>query len=55
MKLQEYTASAHNFEECMKCTICTAYCPVVQMVHFMHSSKLCALAVYSCSFIHSLL
>ena len=23
MKLQEYTASAHNFEECMKCTICT--------------------------------
>ena len=29
MTLQEYTASAHNFEECMKCTICTAYCPVV--------------------------
>ena len=29
MKLQEYTDSAHNFEECMKCTICTAYCPVV--------------------------
>ena len=29
MKLQEHTASAHNFEECMKCTICTAYCPVV--------------------------
>ncbi|MBQ6763518.1 MAG: anaerobic glycerol-3-phosphate dehydrogenase subunit C [Bacteroidales bacterium] len=29
MKLQEFTASAHNFEECMKCTICTAYCPVV--------------------------
>ena len=29
MKLQEYTASAHNFEEYMKCTICTAYCPVV--------------------------
>ena len=23
MKLQEYTASAHNFEECMKCTICS--------------------------------
>ena len=31
MKLQEFTASAHNFEECMKCTICTAYCPVVQV------------------------
>ena len=31
MKIQEYTASAHNFEECMKCTICTAYCPVVQV------------------------
>ena len=29
MKLQEFTASAYNFEECMKCTICTAYCPVV--------------------------
>ena len=29
MKMQEYTASAHNFEECMKCTVCTAYCPVV--------------------------
>ena len=29
MKLQEYTASAHNFEQCMKCTVCTAYCPVV--------------------------
>ena len=29
MTLQEYTSSAHNFEECMKCTVCTAYCPVV--------------------------
>ena len=29
MNIQEFTASAHNFEECMKCTICTAYCPVV--------------------------
>ena len=31
MKLQEYTESAHNFEECMKCTVCTAYCPVLQV------------------------
>ena len=31
MKLQEYTVSKHNFEECMKCTICTAYCPVLQV------------------------
>ena len=31
MNLQEYTTSAHNFEECMKCTICTAYCPVLQV------------------------
>ena len=31
MKLQEYTQSAHNFEECMKCTVCTAYCPVLQV------------------------
>ena len=30
MKLQEYTTSRHNFEECMKCTVCTAYCPVLQ-------------------------
>ena len=30
MKLQEYTESRHNFEECMKCTVCTAYCPVLQ-------------------------
>ena len=31
MKLQEYTTSAHNFEECMKCTVCTAYCPVLMV------------------------
>ncbi len=31
MKLQEYTSSKHNFEECMKCTVCTAYCPVLQV------------------------
>ena len=31
MKQQEYTVSKHNFEECMKCTICTAYCPVLQV------------------------
>ena len=31
MKLQEYTLSSHNFEECMKCTVCTAYCPVLQV------------------------
>ena len=29
MTFQEYTRSTHNFEECMKCTVCTAYCPVV--------------------------
>jgi len=31
MKLQEFTQSKHNFEECMKCTVCTAYCPVLQV------------------------
>jgi len=31
MKLQEYTESKYNFEECMKCTVCTAYCPVLQV------------------------
>jgi len=30
MKIQEHTNSPHNFEECMKCTVCTAYCPVLQ-------------------------
>ena len=31
MQYQEYTQSEHNFEECTKCTICTAYCPVMQV------------------------
>ena len=31
MKHQEFTVSRHNFEECMKCTICTVYCPVLQV------------------------
>ena len=31
MKLQEFTVSKHNFEECMKCTVCTVYCPVLQV------------------------
>ena len=31
MKMQENTVSRHNFEECMKCTVCTVYCPVLQV------------------------
>ncbi|NLZ19262.1 MAG: anaerobic glycerol-3-phosphate dehydrogenase subunit C [Bacteroidales bacterium] len=31
MKYQETTRSTHNFEECMKCTVCTVYCPVLQV------------------------
>ena len=31
MKMQENTVSKHNFEECMKCTVCTVYCPVLQV------------------------
>ena len=31
MKMQENTVSPHNFEECMKCTVCTVYCPVLQV------------------------
>ena len=31
MQYQEYTQSENNFEECTKCTICTAYCPVMQV------------------------
>lgn len=28
MKLQDYSISDNNFEQCIKCTICTVYCPV---------------------------
>ena len=31
MKMLENTGSKHNFEECMKCTVCTVYCPVLQV------------------------
>ena len=39
MKLQEYTSSKYNFEECMKCTVCTAYCPVLQVNPFYPGPK----------------
>lgn len=29
MNLQQYNISANNFEQCIKCTVCTVYCPVV--------------------------
>ncbi len=29
MNYQQVNISANNFEECIKCTICTAYCPVM--------------------------
>lgn len=29
MNMQEKNESSNNFEQCIKCTICTAYCPVV--------------------------
>ena len=29
MKMQEKNISENNFEQCIKCTVCTAYCPVV--------------------------
>jgi len=31
MLFQEFTESRYNFEECTKCTICTVYCPVMQV------------------------
>ena len=31
MKLQEYNISNNNFEQCIKCTICTVYCPVAKV------------------------
>ncbi len=29
MNLQQYNISENNFEQCLKCTVCTVYCPVV--------------------------
>lgn len=29
MKMQEKNISDNNFEQCIKCTVCTVYCPVV--------------------------
>ncbi len=29
MEIQEYNISENNFEQCIKCTVCTVYCPVV--------------------------
>ncbi|MDE6716311.1 MAG: anaerobic glycerol-3-phosphate dehydrogenase subunit C [Muribaculaceae bacterium] len=29
MKYQQHNVSPNNFEQCLKCTICTVYCPVV--------------------------
>lgn len=31
MNYQTYNISTNNFEECIKCTICTAYCPVMSV------------------------
>lgn len=28
MELQQYNISENNFEQCIKCTVCTVYCPV---------------------------
>ncbi len=41
MKIQEYTQSKYNFEECMKCTVCTAYCPVLQVNPLFPGPKQC--------------
>ena len=29
MNLQENNISENNFEQCIKCTVCTVYCPVI--------------------------
>ena len=28
MNLQQHNISDNNFEQCIKCTVCTVYCPV---------------------------
>ena len=27
MNIQQNTVSENNFEQCIKCTVCTVYCP----------------------------
>ena len=39
MKYQENTVSKHNVEECMTCTVCTVYCPVLQVNPLYHCPK----------------
>ncbi|MCR5352489.1 MAG: anaerobic glycerol-3-phosphate dehydrogenase subunit C [Bacteroidales bacterium] len=39
MRPQEYTISRYNFEECTKCTVCTVYCPVLQVNPFYPGPK----------------
>lgn len=29
MNMQQYNISENNFEQCIKCTVCTVYCPVI--------------------------
>ena len=33
MNLQQHNISDNNFEQCIKCTICTVYCPVAAVNH----------------------
>ena len=29
MNMQQNNISENNFEQCIKCTVCTVYCPVI--------------------------
>lgn len=31
MNIQQHTVSENNFEQCIKCTVCTVYCPVAEV------------------------
>ena len=33
MNIQQNSVSENNFEQCIKCTICTVYCPAVSYTH----------------------
>ena len=39
MKMQEVNISENNFEQCIKCAVCTVYCPVVPVNTNYHGPK----------------
>ena len=36
MNLQQHNISDNNFEQCIKCTVCTVYCPFTRPPCIQH-------------------